>query len=43
MKRWTKDEEELLIAFVENAWYYKDIANELDRSLDSIKHKCGKP
>lgn len=40
MKRWTKDEEELLIDMVIARWVYKDIANELNRTVSSIEKKC---
>jgi len=40
MKQWTKDEEEFLKICIENSWIFKDIANELDRGLGSIKHKA---
>ena len=41
-KEWTKDEEELLKAFIDNGWLYQDIANELCRSIQSIKHKASR-
>jgi hypothetical protein len=42
MKKWTKDEEDLLKAFIENSWYHIDIANELDRTKLSIEHKTSR-
>jgi hypothetical protein len=40
MKKWTKDEEDFLKACCERGWFYKDVANELNRGLDSIKCKA---
>jgi len=40
MKRWAKDEEELLYLWKTQDWSNIDIANELDRTKESVKKKC---
>jgi len=41
-KLWDNEEIELLTACIEAGWKHKEIATELDRSLDSIKNKATK-
>lgn len=40
MKKWTKDEDELLTACCAMSWFYKDIANELGRGYSSVLHRA---
>lgn len=40
--RWTREEEELLLLWKELDWSYKDIANELDRTVNACNAKFKK-
>jgi hypothetical protein len=42
MKQWSNEEEQKLINLIDNEYCYKEAANELDRSYNSIKSRCYK-